>query len=139
MENLNPTNLQDYCRLFNISIFDLNIQCIFCRFVLDLEHLASFYNKNLSLVWRDSNCFACCISCCRLSAKFERENHYQCSVRSVDLETILQKPLHAVVVRCYECLRLLDLVEKYDCVCRDDYMHLIRSSWKALCRYCVQK
>lgn len=139
MEVSRPLSLEDYCRQFDISIFDLHIQCIFCRFVLNIEHLASFANKTLSLIWRDNHPYACCISCARLSAKFECERYYQCSIRAVDIEGVLGKPLYALIIRCSECLRLLDIVEKYDGVCRNDYFHIVRSSIKGLCRFCVPK
>ena len=139
MDVSRPLSLEEYCRHFDISIFDLNIPCIFCRFVLNIEHLASFANKTLSLIWRDNRAYACCISCARLSAKFESERYYQCSIRAVDIEAVLGKPLHTLIIRCCECLRLLDIVEKYDCVCRDGYFHVVRSSLKGLCRFCVPK
>nr|AYA94734.1 MAG: E6 protein [Human papillomavirus] len=139
MDSSQPTSLDDYCRHFNCSFFDLRIRCIFCRHFLDLIQLADFHSKTLSLVWRGCECFACCTNCARLSAKFEFESYYRCSIPAVIIEDIVKQKLHQLIVRCYLCLRLLDTVEKYDSVCRGDSFHLVRQGWKGICRICASK
>lgn len=139
MDTPKPTALDDFCRIFNISFFDLHIRCIFCGYVLDIVQLANFHSKGLSLVWRNCECFACCTYCARLSARCEFEKYYRCSVSAANIESLVNRKLHELQVRCYECLRNLDTVEKYDCVCRDESLHLVRNNWKGLCRFCAQK
>lgn len=139
MDRKHPSTLQDYCSNFNISFFDLRIPCIFCGFILTTQHLAGFVHKNLSLVWRGDSCFACCLNCCRLSAKFELSRHYQCSVLAEHLEVFLGKPLSEIIIRCCLCLKHLDLPEKIDTISRSDWFHLVRCQWKGYCRDCVEK
>lgn len=139
MEPYFPTHLDDYCKHFNVSFFDLSLQCIFCGFILDAQQLANFYQKSLSLVWRDGICFACCRQCCRVSARHEFERYCRCSVSASIITDILHKPLSEIIIRCYGCLTLLDLVEKIDAIHRGDNFHLVRSAWKGLCRECSPK
>lgn len=139
MASEHPRTLEDYCSHFDCSFFNVHLPCIFCGCILTAQDLASFATKNLSLVSRNSQYFACCINCCRLSARHEFDKYYQCHIRSVNIETFSETRLHALCVRCYNCLKRLDIAEKYDVVCRDGYFHLVRSQWRALCRDCIPK
>ena len=139
MESNLPRSLEQYCQYYNCSFFAVHLPCIFCSHILTAEDLAAFACKNLSLVFRNAQCLACCIKCCRMSARYEIENYYQCSVRSVNIESVSQCRLHALIVRCYECLKSLDIAEKYDLVCKDEWFHVVRSQWRGLCRDCYPK
>ena len=134
-----PTRLDQYCKQHRISFFELRIQCIFCRHICSLVDLAAFYHKCLRLVWKDEVCYACCTACLKLSAKFELENYYQCSISSQFFEDIVRKPLQEIVIRCLKCFALLDIMEKLDHLrnCRD--VHLVRGHWRADCRNCAPK
>ncbi|ATQ38282.1 E6 [Gammapapillomavirus 8] len=139
MEPYYPTHLDDYCKFYNVSFFDLSLRCIFCGHLLDSLQLANFYKKHLSLVWRTGNCFACCLQCCRVSAQHEFERYCRCSVPAGLIQDILHKPLSEIIIRCHGCLTLLDLVEKIDAVNRGDNFYLVRKAWKGLCRDCIPK
>ncbi|ABR20502.1 E6 protein [Human papillomavirus 88] len=134
-----PKRLDDFCSIFNISLFDVHLPCIFCGYILDLQQLGSFYQKQLSLVWRSGACFACCVPCSRLSARYEAERFYRCSVKGIHFEDFLRKNLADVVCRCYECMSLLDLPEKLDCIFRGECFHLVRNTWRGTCRNCCRK
>ena len=139
MAHERPKSLEEYCKYSDCSFFSLHVPCIFCSSILTPQDLASFAIKNLSLVFRDSNYFACCTICCCLSARYEFEKHCQCSVRALNIEEVSGKRLHVLLVRCHNCLKQLDIAEKYDTICRDGFFYLVRSQWKALCRDCVPK
>lgn len=139
MEPYQPATLNDYCRYFNLSFFDVSLQCVFCKFVLDTQHLAAFHKKCLRLVWRNGNCYACCCQCCRVSARYEFERHKRCSISAAMIQDVLRKPLNEIQIRCYGCLGLLDLVEKVDTISREDSFYLVRDGWKGLCRQCTPK
>lgn len=139
MADDHPKTLQQYCDTFKSNFFDLHLPCIFCSCILTTQDLASFADKNLSLVLRGSQYYACCSICCCVSARFEFDKHCQCSIRAVDIEEISGQHLHALLVRCYNCLKKLDIAEKYDLVCKDELFYLVRSQWKGLCRKCVPK
>lgn len=139
MASQHSMSLEQYCSHFNCSFFNLHLPCIFCGHLLTPEDLAAFSFKNLSLLLRNSQYFACCIKCCCLSARFEFERYYQCCVPAINIEIVSGKHLHALTVRCYNCMKQLDIAEKYDIFCRDDFFHLCRSQWRGLCRSCVQK
>lgn len=134
-----PKTLEQYCAYFNTSFFDLHIPCIFCSCVLTSQDLASFTLKTLNLVFRDPDYYACCANCCCLSARFEFEKHCKCAVRAVNIEAVSGKHLHELSVRCHNCLHLLDIAEKYDKVCRDEFFYFVRNQWRALCRNCMPK
>lgn len=136
MADATPTRLDEYCKTYGITFFDLQIPCLFCRFKLQLQDLADFYCKDLSLVWRDSVCFACCCKCLRLCAKFEKENYSRCVVKGCNLEGLVQKPLTEILVRCLFCFRKLDYSEKIDCCIKELPFCLIRHHWRNICRFC---
>lgn len=136
MAALHPTRLDEYCKLYNLSFFDLDIKCIFCKFKVSLQHLADFYCKDLSLVWKNNECFACCSPCLRLTARHEKENYFQCSVKGCMIESFLNTPLSKIVVRCIECYKKLDYMEKIQCCVQETDFCLIRCHWKNYCRFC---
>lgn len=138
MEPGRAKNLVDYCKQENLSFFDLQLYCLFCKFLIPLPDLASFYCKKLALVYRDGNAFAACTKCLRLSAIFENERYYTCSVKAHLLSDLLGKPLNEIAVRCENCMSLLDYIEKYDCIYSGGYFHLVRGNWRGCCRNCCE-
>ena len=136
MAELCPTRLDEYCKLFDISFFDVNIKCVFCNCKLSLQDLAGFESKCLSLIWKRNVCYASCTSCLRLSARYEREKYTQCIVKGYVLETLTTTPLSELIVRCKYCYRRLDYAEKIDCCVGDIPFLLVRSQWRNRCRLC---
>lgn len=136
MAGVSPTSLDEYCKLFNVSFFDVKLPCLFCNHELSLQDLSGFVVKFLSLVWRGPKCYACCALCLRLSAKYERDNFTQCAVQGHMLERLLNVPLCNVFVRCLYCFQRLDYAEKVDCCAANLPFTLVRSHWKNCCRHC---
>ncbi|ATQ38518.1 E6 [Gammapapillomavirus 22] len=136
MAGVSPTSLDEYCKKFEISFFDVKLPCLFCNFPLTLQDLASFATKLLSLVYRGDKCFACCTLCLKLSAKYERENYLQCVVEGRMLENLLNIPLSQILVRCLYCYKKLDFIEKVDCCIGDLPFCLVRCHWRNTCRFC---
>ncbi|AXY87757.1 early protein E6 [Human papillomavirus type 210] len=139
METYRPTNIPDFCSFYNLKFTDVGMRCCFCKSWLNCVELASFHFKCLSLLWRENNCFACCCQCLRLSAKYEFQRYYRCSVKARLIEDIVQTPLNEIVIRCYHCFCLLDFIEKLEHKYRDDLFHLVRSFWRGECRHCCKK
>lgn len=139
MAGIFPVRLDDLCSYYSVSLFDLSVPCIFCKFICDLQDLASFHLKKLSIVWRGGNPFACCRKCVQLSAKYEFDNYCVCVVNAVNLESLLHKSLKCINIRCVSCYQLLDLTEKLDCCAREDIFALVRGSWRGPCRNCYLK
>lgn len=137
MEPTLPTGLADYCKVNNISFFDLKLPCIFCNFLVELQELADFYCKKLSLVYRNKKCYACCRKCLRLSALFEKENYFQCTVPAAIVEDLVNQNLKDIAIRCMYCVKLLDYLEKLDIYYRGGVFYLVRSKWKGCCRNCM--
>lgn len=136
MAALHPTRLDEYCTANGITFFDLQIPCIFCKFLVTLQGLADFFTKELSLVWKDNDCYACCPPCLRLTAKYEQENYFQCAVKCCMLETLVNQPLSELLVRCIVCFKKLDYSEKIYCCLQNWDFYLIRCRWKNYCRFC---
>lgn len=139
MEPVFPTDLEVYCKTFDISFFTLKLQCIFCNNYATLTDLALFFEKKLSLIWKNKQCFTCCNRCLWLSAKYESERYFQCACKMQDLHDLLNKPLNEILVRCYYCYALLDLPSKHDLIARDKQACLVRGHWRAPCRSCLSK
>ena len=95
-----PTCLDEYCAVFGVSFFNLQMKCVFCKHRVSLQGLADFFVKDLSLVWKDNICFACCQQCLKLIAKYESEHFTRCTVRGDVLSYLLNKPISTIIVRC---------------------------------------
>lgn len=134
-----PTRLDEYCKLFKKSFFELKLPCLFCKFDLSLQDIAGFYHKELSLVWRDTSCYACCSPCLRLCAKYEKENYTRCIVKGHCIETLLNVPLSNILVRCTYCFKKLDYAEKIDCCINNSPFYLVRHHWRNYCRFCKRE
>ena len=139
MADQQPTNLEDYCKLYNCSLFDLSFACVFCKHKIDYLGLAEFHHKTLNLLYKDSVGYACCSPCLKLTAKYELEQFYRCSVDAKCIEFVCKQPLKDITVRCLICYRLLDYLEKYDCVVSDLPFVLVRHHWRNYCRFCVKQ
>lgn len=134
-----PTRLDEYCKVFNKSFFELQLPCLFCKFYLTLQDLAGFFHKELCLVWRDEICYACCSPCLRLCAKYELENYSRCIVEGHCIENLLNVPLSNILVRCIFCLKKLDYAEKIDCCIKNLSFYLVRHHWRNCCRFCKRE
>ena len=134
-----PVRLDDFCNYYCVSLFDLSLPCIFCKFICDLQDLASFHLKRLSIVWRSGKPYICCRKCVKLSALYEAENYCVCVVKASVLEGLLHKSLQSVAIRCLCCYQLLDLCEKLDCCARNENFSLVRGTWRGPCRNCISK
>ena len=139
MEEPLPLKIEDYCNRYGISFFALQLRCIFCKHWIDTVQLAAFHAKRLTLLWRQNVCYACCAPCLRLSAKYECERYYQCSLKSTFIVDVLHKPLSEIVIRCLHCLCMLDLIEKVEHLITDDPFHLVRGHWRGTCRNCKKE
>lgn len=139
MAGRHPVRLDDFCRVYDLSLFNVSLPCIFCNFICDLQDLASFFMKQLSIVWRNGKPFVCCRKCALLSAKHEFERFCVCLTKAASLENLLQKPLRAIVIRCVYCYQLLDISEKLDCCASDESFALVRGTWRGPCRHCIRK
>lgn len=131
--------LDEYCSTANISFFDLKLKCIFCNFTVPLDELAEFFCKQLSLVYRNDCCYACCRRCILHSARHEVENHTTFILNFERLSEYVHAPLRDIVVRCVFCYRKLDHIEKIDCNARGEQALLVRGHWRARCRNCYKK
>ena len=138
MAELFPIRLDNYCRTFHISFFDLKLQCLFCKSYLSVLDLAGFYHKDLCLVWRQRICYACCCPCLRLLAKYERENYCICECSGTTLECLVNKSLQDIIIRCVYCLQKLDYAEKVFCDRNCIRFSLVRGHWRGYCRKCVK-
>lgn len=139
MAALYPTSLDEYCTVFGISFFNLQLRCVFCKHWVSLQALADFFVKTLSLVWKNNICYACCSQCLRLIAKYESEHFTRCEVTGEVLQFIVKEPFSEIVIRCLQCYKKLDYAEKIDCCHAGIKFCLVRSHWRSLCRNCKPK
>lgn len=136
MASAHPLRLKDYCKQNNIDLFDLSIKCIFCDFSLTLIDCASFHEKALCLLWRHEKVYAACVKCLRVSARLERERHTQCAVKCSILDSVVGRPIEALLMRCFVCYQVISESEKHECVALNRDALLIRGTWRTLCREC---
>nr|AYA94944.1 MAG: E6 protein [Human papillomavirus] len=134
-----PLRLDEFCTKYGVSFFDLRLQCVFCKHWITTIDLAAFHCKSLCLIWKANVCYACCSSCLRLSAYYETQRFYQCSVSSEFIEDLVKKPLGDIIIRCLYCLTKLDLLEKLEHKYCGFSFHLVRAYWRGVCRNCKYK
>lgn len=134
-----PTRLDEFCNQYGLTFFELKIPCTFCKFVLELQELADFYTKGLSLIWKGPECFAACRRCILLSAKYELDHFCRCRVRAENLPDLLGVCIRNLTIRCKVCYKKLDYAEKVDLLAADESYVLVRHYWRGICRNCRKK
>ncbi|ADQ85978.1 E6 [Human papillomavirus 134] len=127
------------CRLCRVTIDRLHLPCLFCHNVLSLGDLYSFMFKDLNVVIRGYRLFACCVNCLLISANYEMQQYYQCTANASTVQCLTRKSLLFLYVRCDVCMKPLSATEKFDCLTKNDEMHLVRSIWRGTCRLCRKK
>lgn len=132
-----PTRLDAFCNYFRIGFFELELHCVFCRCECSLEDLASFYAKDLALVWKGLQCFATCRRCVQQAALLELQTFCRCTVNATDIEAVTGLPLSCILFRCQFCLKVLSNAEKIACVGRNCQFKLVRYTWRGHCKDCV--
>lgn len=120
------------------SLEPLHIPCIFCNAALSPQDIFDFNTKQLKLLNRNGQTFACCARCLRLSVQYESQ-YYTCSVVAGNLSDLLGAPLCKITVRCEFCMGLLTEREKLEAVDAELYFHLVRGWWRGPCRQCRLK
>ncbi|ADQ39299.1 E6 [Macaca fascicularis papillomavirus 2] len=119
-----------------IGIKDLQVPCNFCHSTLSGADVLAFDYKCLNLLWKEGVAYAACSPCCAATAAYEVQVHYEFSVYGREIERITNTPLWNIIVRCWNCLKLLDLLEKNDICARRQQFHRVRGGWKGNCRHC---
>lgn len=133
-----PTTVDAYCKTFQIAFENLSFPCLFCKRILTAVQINDFVFKQLSLVWKEKNCFACCSYCLKVTARYELENYFCCYVTGFYIEDLLGTPLWLLVVRCLKCLAKLTYIEKLRCVFAKENFYLVRGHWRSYCRDCLK-
>lgn len=106
---------------------------------MSLVDLAKFHEKGLCLVWRHNMCYACCDKCVYCSARYEASKHFQCTFNTENLHAFVDRPLQDIEIRCYYCLHVLTLVEKFALIAQGKPTCLIRGYFRAPCTDCLRK
>ncbi|AXN57294.1 E6 [Macaca mulatta papillomavirus 4] len=139
MDSPRPLTIPDYCSAFGFAISEVKIPCLFCNYYMSLQDVGNFDLKGLQLVWKTDYCYGVCTPCLRATAKYEEENYHQCSVGPLWVETLAEKSLLSLCIRCLLCLKLLDCAEKYQHIPLREPFHLVRGQWRGYCRWCIRK
>lgn len=139
MDSQLPRRLDRLCESLGISFFDLKLPCAFCDFHLTLQELAEFYEKSLSVLYRNGMPYGACRGCLKLSAKHEYEQFCRCVVLAEILPDLVNQPLSTICMRCLCCYRLLDPAEKIDLYAGNENVYLVRTLWRGRCRECRKK
>ncbi|AEA35073.1 early protein E6 [Human papillomavirus 152] len=131
-----PQSVAGLASLLDIPVEDLLIPCNFCGTFLTFLELQEFDAKVLTLIWKEHLVYACCRCCCTASGFFEFQHFYEQSVLGRDIETVANATIFQIVVRCHQCLRLLDQIDKLDICGRRQHFHKVRGGWRGRCRFC---
>lgn len=131
-----PQSVAGLASLLDIPVEDVLLPCNFCGKFLTFLELQEFDAKILTLIWKEHLVYACCRCCCTASGFFEFQHFYEQSVLGRDIETVANKTIFEIVVRCHQCLRLLDQIDKLDICGRRQHFHKVRGGWRGRCRFC---
>lgn len=132
-----PTRLDVYCETFGIPFFNLRLPCVLCKCVVCLTEAAEFYEKTLSVIWKNRRPYLACRSCLCAIAKLERQNFSSGTISAKNLATQLQTPLLGIIIRCNNCLRLLSSSEKADLLASNQQIEKVRDFFRAACKQCA--
>lgn len=131
-----PTRLDIYCRTFGVSLFDLRLPCVICKNIVSVSEAAEFYEKSLSVLWKNNHPHLACRACLCALANFEKQHFYSGVISARDLAQQLGTPLLGVIVRCNSCLHLLSASEKADILASNQPIDKVRDFYRAACKKC---
>ncbi|ABM67065.1 E6 [Macaca fascicularis papillomavirus 1] len=122
--------------LLGLQLQELSLPCNFCGNFLSVSELLELEEKGLQLIWKGDFVYGCCRCCCVATATYECMAFLEDTILGSDIEEREGKPIAEISIRCQNCLRRLDLIDKLDIVGRNELFHKVRGRWKGLCRQC---
>lgn len=131
-----PATIAGLAALLEIPLDDCVVPCNFCGKFLSHLEACEFDDKRLSLIWKGHLVYACCRWCCTATATFEFNEFYEHTVTGREIEFVTGESVFDIDVRCQNCMRYLDSIEKLDICGRRLPFHKVRNSWKGICRLC---
>ncbi|ADQ39306.1 E6 [Colobus guereza papillomavirus 2] len=131
-----PKTAVGLAHLLDIPLDDLLLPCTFCGRFLSFSEVCEFDDKKLSLIWHNYTVSACCRCCCVATATYEFNEFYEQTVNGREIEQVTGLSILHLDVRCQNCLRFLDNIEKLDICGRNRPFHKVRNWWKGICRHC---
>lgn len=124
------------CLHLGVQICDLGLFCLFCKRELSTADKIAFDLKKLHLVDRGDGIYGCCRVCSKTLAGFEHAKYLQMIVEADGVESFTGKGILDIYMRCWECMKELEALEKYMHVIRSEPFRLVRGGWKGLCAIC---
>ncbi|ASC49548.1 E6 [Bovine papillomavirus] len=131
-----PHSIQELLECYGLSFYDLYLLCIFCDNLLTYADCDHFEYAELNLVWRNGWPYGVCKSCCSRAGHWECVRFYQFSMLGNDVESHTGCTLLQLSVRCYACLKKLNLTEKLEHVWKGVAFHCVKDRWKGICNNC---
>ncbi|ACK76234.1 E6 [Erinaceus europaeus papillomavirus 1] len=124
------------CIQLGLQVSDLGLLCLFCKRELTVTDKIAFDLKKLNLVLRADGIYGCCRTCCKATAEFENAKYLQMVVEADGVESFTGRGILEVYMRCWECMKELEAVEKCMQIIREEPFRLVRGGWKGLCAIC---
>nr|CAD1807316.1 early protein E6 [human papillomavirus 73] len=131
-----PYKLQALCDEVNISIHDINLDCVFCHRGLYRSEVYDFAFSDLYIVYRKDKPYGVCQPCLKFYSKIREYRQYRQSVYGPTLETLTNKQLYDILIRCGKCQKPLCPLEKQKHVDEKKRFHQIGEQWTGRCTRC---
>ncbi|AUT11917.1 E6 [Leptonychotes weddellii papillomavirus 5] len=114
------------------------VQCVFCGAPMTWPDKVAFENKCLSVVWCRERFFGACVSCTNVRSYWDVLNNRGPTLEATGVESLFNKPLSDIPVRCMYCLAQLTVLEKIACAVNERPFVLVRKLFRNTCSECTQ-
>ncbi|AMB19778.1 early protein E6 [Alouatta guariba papillomavirus 1] len=131
-----PDSIEDLCRYLDIYIWDLQLNCLFCKDYLANTELCAFMYKDLKLTWKGGYPYGICYKCTILKTRELAFRHHDWSAYARTVETDCGLPLSDIRIRCVVCLIPLREEDKVRHLTRHRRFIKVAGYWRGRCTHC---
>ncbi|WBM83474.1 E6 protein [Alphapapillomavirus 11] len=131
-----PYKLPALCEEVNISIHEIQLDCVYCERRLYRCEVYDFIFRDLCVVYRKGKPLGVCQPCLLFYSKVRQYRRYNQSVYGPTLENLTNKQLCNISIRCGKCQKPLCPLEKQRHVDENKRFHQIADQWTGRCTQC---
>nr|AEI61318.1 early protein E6 [human papillomavirus 35] len=131
-----PYKLHDLCNEVEESIYEICLNCVYCKQELQRSEVYDFACYDLCIVYREGQPYGVCMKCLKFYSKISEYRRYRYSVYGETLEKQCNKQLCHLLIRCITCQKPLCPVEKQRHLEEKKRFHNIGGRWTGRCMSC---
>lgn len=136
MAQRRPRSLKQLAEALSLELDDIFITCFYCQRFLTQPEKVLFVHSDLGIHFSNDCYYAACQGCIRNAARVDFLANYQGLISIAEAEALFAKRFVDIDVRCWTCLRQLNVSEKTEAINRQADIAVIRDQARTKCTLC---